>query len=176
MKHYVRDVQPQSYRFADDGAIPNNPALPCLVYPGALALPKEDPAAACEAVFAANQWGGLWRNGIFTYHHYHSDAHEALAIARGSAQVRFGGEQGETLTVRAGDVVVIPAGVGHKNLTASADLLVVGGYPSGQSPDLQRGAHTERPDVIQNIAQVPLPSADPVYGESGPLMSAWTNA
>lgn len=169
----VQSVEVQSYRFEDDGAIPNNPHLPLLVYPGVLSLPDHDPAVVCEKVFAANQWGNSWRNGIFSYHHYHSDAHEALAIARGQATVRFGGEQGETLTVRAGDVVVIPAGVGHKNLGASSDLLVVGAYPPGQRPDLHRGYGNERPQVLQNIRQVSLPPADPVYGTDGPLVTHW---
>ena len=31
----VRMVEAAAHRFADDGAIPNNPALPLLVYPGA---------------------------------------------------------------------------------------------------------------------------------------------
>jgi uncharacterized protein YjlB len=46
-----------------------------------------------------------------------------LAICRGQAKVQFGGSQGVTLTVQVGAVVLIPAGVGHENLGASADLL-----------------------------------------------------
>jgi uncharacterized protein YjlB len=169
----VRAVAAAVHRFADDGVVPNNPTLPLLVYPGALDLPGADPAAACEALFAANGWGGSWRDGIYPFPHYHSTAHEVLGICRGEAKVRFGGNAGIALTVRAGDVVVIPAGVGHQNLGASADFLVVGAYPRGQRWDLCRGAAEERPQVLDNIARVPLPAADPVYGADGPLVEHW---
>ena len=72
-----------------------------------------------------------------------------------------------------GDVVVIPAGVGHKNLDASRDLLVVGAYPPGQDWDLCRGATDERPWALGNIAKVPLPTTDPIYGEQGLLLAYW---
>ena len=90
-----------------------------------------------------------------------------------SARVRFGGNAGMVLTVRAGDVVVIPAGVGHQNLGASPDLLVVGAYPRGQRFDLCRGLPEERPQVLENIERVPPPAADPVYGAAGPLIEHW---
>jgi uncharacterized protein YjlB len=69
--------------------------------------------------------------------------------------VRFGGTAGLVLTVRAGDVVVIPAGVGHQNLGASSDFLVVGAYPAGQRSDLCRGEPEERLQAEANIAKVP---------------------
>jgi uncharacterized protein YjlB len=169
----VRAVQPTAHKFADDGSIPNNPALPFLVYGGALELPREDPAGACETVFARNGWGGSWRDGIYPFPHYHSTAHEVLGICCGEAKVRFGGDAGIVLAVRAGDVVVIPAGVGHQNLGASADLLVVGAYPRGQNWDLCRGRADERPQALANIARVPLPATDPVYGADGPLIEHW---
>jgi uncharacterized protein YjlB len=114
----------ETYRFADDGTVPNNP-LPLVVYRGA--LPESgDRAAFCEAMFARNGWPDSWRNGIHPYHHYHSTAHEVLGVARGSARVRLGGEQGQSVELRAGDVVVIPAGVAHKREAGSSDLLVIG--------------------------------------------------
>jgi uncharacterized protein YjlB len=68
---------------------------------------------------------------------------------------------------------VIPAGVGHQNLGSSADFLLVGAYPRGQRWDLCRGLAGERPQVLHNIARVPLPAADPVYGAKGPLVERW---
>ena len=162
-----------TYYFADDGAIPNHPAWPMIVYQGVFQPDALDPAITAEQLFTANGWVGTWRNGIFAYHHYHSTAHEVLAICRGSAQVRFGGEQGVTLDVQAGDVVVLPAGTGHKRLRASADLLVVGAYPPHQDVDLQRGETGERPKALETIRRVPRPVSDPVYGESGPLLECW---
>jgi uncharacterized protein YjlB len=78
----VRTITVAAHSFADHRLIPNNPALPFLVYAGALAPPADDPAAACEAVFRANGWGGCWRDGIYPFPDYHSTAHEALAICR----------------------------------------------------------------------------------------------
>jgi uncharacterized protein YjlB len=167
----VRPVD--AIHFEDGGAIPNNPELPLLVYAGAVEVGGADPAAAFERLFAQNGWSGAWRDGIYPFPHYHSTAHEVLGIARGRAKVRFGGERGTVLEVGAGDVVVIPAGVGHQNLGSSADLLVVGAYPGGADFDLCRGEAGERPRVLDNIRQVALPAADPVYGPDGPLMARW---
>jgi uncharacterized protein YjlB len=75
--------------------------------------------------------------------------------------------------VRAGDVVVVPAGVGHKKESASADLLVIGAYPDGRGPDLCTGKSDERPRALANIAKVLVPDADPVFGQAGPLIDAW---
>jgi uncharacterized protein YjlB len=137
---------------------------------------RADRAAAFAAMFARNGWPGAWRNGIYEHHHYHSTAHEVLGIAVGSARVQFGGESGETMEVRAGDVVVIPAGVAHKREVASGDLLVVGAYPRGQSPDMCAAGTAERERALRNIRAVPLPAADPVAGEGGPLITFWRNA
>jgi uncharacterized protein YjlB len=169
----VRAVAASAHLFANDGSIPNNPTLPFLVYPAAMDFSGGDPVAICETVFAANGWGGSWRNGIYPFPHYHSTAHEVLGICRGEATVRFGGDTGMELAVRAGDVVVIPAGVGHQNLGSSADLLVVGAYPRGQSFDLCRGRREERPQALANIRRAPLPMADPLYGAEGPLVEHW---
>lgn len=162
----------RAVRLADDGRIPNSP-LPLLLYEGAFAGETGDLARAIEQRFAANGWGSGWRNGIFAYHHYHSTSHEVLGIARGRARVRFGGEKGQTVDVGAGDVVVIPAGVGHKKEDASLDLLVIGAYPEGRDYDLCRGEPGERPRVLENIAAVPLPATDPVHGPGGPLLRLW---
>ncbi|HLI12877.1 MAG TPA: cupin domain-containing protein [Alphaproteobacteria bacterium] len=163
----------ESFRLADDGHIPNNAALPLVVYRNVLPLDGADPAAACEALFAENDWNGGWRDGIYPYHHYHATTHEALGIVRGEARVRFGGEAGPVVTVRAGDVVVIPAGVGHKSEGATGDLLVVGAYPGGREPDMCTGRGDTRLRALASIAHVPLPAADPVYGVKGPLLGAW---
>ena len=162
----------ETYRFADDGVVPNNATLPLVVYRGALAAGGER-ASACEAMFARNGWPGAWRNGIHAHHHYHSTAHEVLGIARGSARVRLGGESGETVELRAGDVVVIPAGVAHKRESASADLLVIGSYPKGQRPDICRAEAGAHDRASANVSQVALPASDPVTGRADPLIDCW---
>lgn len=87
--------------------------------------------------------------------------------------MRFGGPGGASLELAAGDVAVIPAGVGHRNEGASGDFLVVGAYPGGAAWDLRRGEPAERDAVLRNIAAVPPPGADPVHGAGGPLVRLW---
>jgi uncharacterized protein YjlB len=159
--------------FGDDGRFPNNERLPLVLYQNAVKLPQRDPAAIFEEIFRANEWDSSWRNGIYPYHHYHSTAHEVLGVSRGKASVRLGGDdRGKTVEVRAGDVI-IPAGVAHKNNGSSPDLQVVGAYPNGQKWDMNYGRSGERPQADLNIAQVPLPKTDPVYGRDGQPTKYW---
>ena len=162
----------EEHLFADDGEVPNNPSLPVIVYRAVLDA-ELGAADACKALFAGNDWGAGWIDGIYAQHHYHSTAHEVLGIASGSVRVRLGGERGKIVSLRAGDVVVIPAGVAHKNVGASADLTVVGAYPGGKSPDMHTPTGKIREQALRNIASVALPGCDPVYGKSGPLIERW---
>ena len=164
---------PGAFFFADDGSIPNNPKLPVLIYRAAFDA-SGDGAATVERLFDANNWPPQWRAGIFPFHHYHSTAHEVLGIAHGQVRVRLGGEQGRDFDLQAGDVVVLPAGTGHKRLSDRGDLVVVGGYPTGQTWDLLRGEAGERPAAVLNIARVPLPGSDPLRGKTGPLLELWS--
>ncbi len=162
-------TEPLTFSFADDGAIPNS-RLPLLVYRDAV---PADPAAI-ERIFAANRWPPAWRNGVYGFHHFHSVAHEVLGVARGEVSVLFGGPGGQVLTVKAGDVVVIPAGVGHCNKGQTDDLLIVGAYPdTGPSPDTRRGKPVEHAEVVAAVEKVPMPAADPVAGAAGPLEKIW---
>ena len=165
----------QIHRLPDDGLIPNN-RLPLLIYPNAVPETRKsgDPVAF-EQLFERHGWTDSWRNGVYRYHHYHSAAHEALGCYRGEATVLFGGERGVTRTLASGDVVVIPAGVGHKLLDASDDFAVVGAYPDGQHPDMNYGKPEERDVALANIKRVPVPKQDPVTGTDGPLLGIWTN-
>jgi uncharacterized protein YjlB len=165
----------EEYLFTDDGDVPNNPRLPLIVYRGVLDT-GGDAAASCVALFDRNGWTGAWKNGVYLHHHYHSSAHEVLGIAAGWVRVRLGGEGGQTVELRAGDVVVIPAGVAHKNEGASSDLIVVGAYPRGQSPDMRSPGATDHASALPRIAAVPLPAGDPVHGSSGPLVERWRAA
>ena len=147
--------------------------MPLLVYRCVVSLSSEDPAAVFEDLFHAHGWTSSWRNGIFPFHHFHSTAHEVLGIYAGTASVRLGGDSGVTLSVEPGDVVVIPAGVGHKKLGASNGLGVVGAYPDGQHSDICRGGERPHEHNLERVSQVPLPAMDPVYGTKGPLFDHW---
>lgn len=170
----AKTMEPLTFVFADDGAIPNN-LLPFLVYRGAIDVARErDPAAAIEQTFDNNGWGhGLWRNGVYPFVHYHSQIHEALGIATGKARVRFGGKHGEELDVEAGDVAVLPAGTGHQRIAATPDLLVIGAYPPTGRYDLCRGTPAEHARALGTIPHVPLPETDPLFGAQGPLTKLW---
>ena len=171
----LAEADVQCVALEDDGIIPNS-RLPLLVYAGAIRFPGRDAASTVESIFNVNQWRAAWRYGVFSYHHYHSTAHETLGVYRGTATLQFGGDRGVTIEVHPGDVVVIPAGVAHKNLGSSTDFHVVGAYPIGRHCDMRHAEPDDRPEADENIAGVPLPDADPVYGPTGPLMRRWTPA
>jgi uncharacterized protein YjlB len=162
----VRRVRPSRMKFRDDGYIPNNPKLALLYYQKVVGFDrKHDPAATLETIFDAHAWGQAWRNGIYDFVHYHSMIHEVLGVARGTATLRLGGNKGKTVKVGAGDVVVIPAGVGHECLKASAEFLVVGAYPPTGTYNECRGSFQERDKAIVSIRRVAVPKQNPLFGK-----------
>jgi uncharacterized protein YjlB len=167
-------VQPEQLRFKDDGIFPNS-VLPLLLYEKVLITKAQDPALIFEQRFAENGWTNSWRDGVYSFPHYHSTSHEVLGVYSGTATLRLGGELGKNVKVNAGDVIVIPAGVAHQNISASNDFGVVGAYPGGRQWDLLRGLPGERPNADENIAALPMPDNDPIYGAEGPLRQIWTS-
>ncbi len=161
----------ETYILKDDGTFPNNDRLPLIIYKNAIAIVNG--ASQVEKIFKENDWGNSWRNGIYNYHHYHSTAHEVLGVFQGTVKVQLGGPEGITAELQAGDVVIIPAGVAHKNLKSSSDFACVGAYPPGQDYDMNYGKIGERPSLDKNIRKVPMPYADPVLGQEGPLVKEW---
>jgi len=153
--------------FSDDGTIPNS-WLPVLLYRGAVSDPER-----LDAIFASHGWTNGWRGSIYPYHHYHAATHEVLGVVAGWATVKLGGERGSLVDLIAGDVVVIPAGVGHRLLAGSDDFEVVGAYPNGADIDMLTGRRGERPAADARIAAVPRPDQDPLFGAGGPLESMW---
>ncbi len=156
----------------EDGNFPNNANLPALVYQEVLGQ-DGDLASIIENIFEENGWEGIWHNGIFTYHHYHSEAHEVLGLYSGQVEVQLGGPNGIILTAKAGDFIIIPAGVSHKNMGATDDFACIGAYPPALSVDMKYGEAHEKPTAEQKIKEVPIPNTDPVYGENGPLEKYW---
>ena len=157
------NADPQTLVFAPDTRMANS-RLPVLVY-------RDVTDRDFDALFTANGWVGLWHNGIYDFGHYHSNAHEVLGIGRGHATVQLGGDVGQAVEVAAGDVLVLPAGTGHRRISASSDLLVVGAYPPGQQHyDICRD---RSPEAELRISKVALPATDPVRGKDGPLLRLW---
>jgi len=135
--------------------IPNHPSFPVLVY--------RDVSGDLRSLFGDHGWGGSWVNGVFDFHHFHSTSHEVLGVLAGAAVLELGGPQGESFEVSAGDVLVLPAGTGHRRATARDGFTVTGAYPAGQEDyDLLRRADDA---ARARIARLPAPDQDPVGGE-----------
>ena len=175
LKEVVRKPELFAYRLEDDGLIPNNPDLALLVYKNTIVNQKDINPDFIEEILNKNNWDNGWRDGIYDFHHYHSTAHECLFVYSGRAHVQFGGEQGVDLEIDSGDMVVLPAGTGHKRLISTIDFHVIGVYPKGQSWDMNYGYEDERPKALFNIKNVPFPLSDPLYGKKGPLMKQWNS-
>jgi uncharacterized protein YjlB len=169
----VRDyAEPLAIVFEDDGLVPNN-VLPFLVYQGAVTLDPKQPEETIENLFETNNWGGTWRNGVYDYLHYHATVHEVLGVARGHARVRFGGDHGQELDIKAGDVAILPAGTGHQCIEASDDFCVIGAYPPGSRMEITRATAENHARALKTIPDVARPPADPVTGKHGALMRLW---
>ncbi|CAF4423244.1 unnamed protein product [Rotaria socialis] len=85
------DVKIETFFVHDDEHFfPNNNHLPVIVYRQVFDG-KSVSASSWEQLFKQNHFGKSWHDGIFSYHHYHSTAHEALGCYGGRAQIRLGG-------------------------------------------------------------------------------------
>jgi len=148
--------------------IPNHPRFPVLIYRAAGVGGME----AAKSVFAERGWVGSWVNGVFDFHHFHSTSHEVLAVVRGAAMLELGGPQGRHWEVVAGDVLVLPAGTGHRRAFADATFTVVGAYPAGQEDyDILQGNDPAEVEAArERIERLPVPDQDPVGGEG---VAAW---
>ena len=131
----------QFFHFEDDGTIPNNPRLPVVFYPAVFSGKTE----RIELAFQQHGWDNTWQGGVFDFHHFHSNTHEALGVVSGSARLQLGGESGKEVEVAAGDVCVLPVGTGHKSLSASHDFRIVGAYPGGVEYNLKNREAGESP-------------------------------
>lgn len=152
---------------------PNSSLYSLVVYRSAIKRERARPEWF-EEQFSDNGWKQSWRNGVYSFHHFHSSAHEVLGCYSGSASVLFGGPEGKTATINMGDAIVIPAGVAHCLLSSSPGFHVVGAYPEGTWPDTLRGVESEYEEALIRSRQVPIPGSDPLAGVAGPLIEAWS--
>lgn len=161
----------EEIQIPENNGVPNHPRWPALIY-RSVADASPGLAERLESRFRDNDWQGTWRWGVYSFHHFHSTAHEVLGVASGRARLRIGGKDGEAVEVRAGDIVLLPAGTGHMCLENSNDFQVVGAYPPGQEADLLR-ADEDLGDAKARIETVPAPQTDPFFGKNGPVLSHW---
>lgn len=135
-------VEITQYHLFPTELIPNSPR-PLLHYKNV--LPKHPTTTHCNPVhvwnlFTKNEWDVQWifRYGPTQLSHYHSQAHECMAVLSGTAKIRFGvadtspdmhenthgsawEDGGIILQAEAGDVFIIPAGVAHKTHDTKPD-------------------------------------------------------
>ncbi|KAK9791345.1 hypothetical protein WJX73_002544 [Symbiochloris irregularis] len=117
---------------------------------------------------------------MFPFSHFHSNVHEALGIFRGSALLQFGGDADAAVQedVSAGDLIVIPAGVAHKQVEAKGNFMMVGAYPKG-APSWDcfkgEGGEQEWQQAMASIKRTRMPDQDPVFGSDpkAPLFEHW---
>jgi uncharacterized protein YjlB len=167
-----RNTSVKHFFLRDDGTFPNSSSLPVLLYKSAWELPFLK-VRFIKQRLKHNKWIYAWKNGVYDYHHYHSTAHEVLCVYGGSTRLLLGGNRGMIVEVEEGDVLVIPAGVAHKNMDPRNKFQCIGAYPLGQNYDMCYGKFIERPRTDEQIKNVPLPASDPVYGDTGPLSYYW---
>jgi uncharacterized protein YjlB len=178
MKHdpestpHPTDLSYEARKLAPHDWVPNNSHLPVLIYRRALDPSTKDLGKTFEALFERNAWPPQWRDSIFDYHHFHSTAHEVLAVISGRADVIVGGPGGEVIAIEPGDVVLLPAGTGHCLQSTEGRFQVVGAYPQGQQWDIRRDALSK--EEIAAMEALPFPRSDPVAGPEGPLLQEWT--
>ena len=165
----------------DDGTFPNNEEYSTLLYKAAFMPSNQAGAAAANnnnndiieaegrrRITKDGNWTSPWVWGIFDYHHYHSKAWELLLCIRGSAYVQVGGNEGPTVSVAEGDLMLIPPGMAHKQLDEKNGFSLLGSYPTkgfddGSSMiDTITGSPTEKERA--RIAGCYVPERDPICG------------
>jgi uncharacterized protein YjlB len=169
MSKFLQPRQPELLTLEPDPKMPNS-QVPVLIYRGT--ANGDGLEGLFRQVFSANGWAGLWTGAIFGYDHFHSNAHEVVGVVSGEAILGLGGATGQRVTVGEGDVVILPAGTGHRRVRGSSDFMVIGAFPVGQEEhDIYTDLHSCA-DYRARIEAIPIPP-DPAYGETGALAAAW---
>ncbi|KAF7563910.1 hypothetical protein G7046_g217 [Stylonectria norvegica] len=172
-------MEPEIYRFSKTAFVPNN-RLPVLVYRDVLPQPHDENKA--QEFIEANGWlkGGTW--GAIPHHHFHPNTHECYAVFRGSSTLLLGvgpledESLGTEVVMKAGDVIILPAGVSHCSKDFEDDYRYIGVYPKGsQKWKNEFCRDQERCQPLKEEAEaVQVPEWDPIRGYKGPLYALWS--
>ena len=154
------------------GGVPNN-RLPVVIYHRVIPPNVVDNADYLEHLFRSNGWPPQWRYPVYTFTHFHSNTHEALGVFAGTARLQLGGENGKIIEVKVGDVLLLPAGIGHKQISADEEFMLVGAYPPEMKADLCHDEPAQLAARTKAVIAVPLPDTDPVTGHSEGSMLVW---
>jgi len=144
---------------------------PLMVYHGAFN------ATAAELTRRLKSIGEVvpqWEYTMYSQTHFHSTTHEVLGVVAGRARLCFGGEENPGRfepTVQRGDLIIVPAGVGHRLLNDEGDVpfKMVGAYPPQKEWDMCYGKPGEETKV-QGIQNLEWFHQDPLYGKDGPVL------
>ena len=145
----------------DDGTFPNNEHYPTLIYKHAFHGSESE---GRRLIVNKNEWTEPWVWGIFSYHHYHTKAWELLLCVCGSASIQLGGDDGPTVKIDKGDLVLIPPGVAHKQLEEGGGFSLLGSYPTFRFDgriDTFRGKPTD--EERKRIQDCYVPKTDPMF-------------
>lgn len=117
-----------------------------------------------------------WTYSMYNTTHYHSTTHEVLGVVSGRARLCFGGDENPDRfepTVERGDMIIVPAGVGHRllnELDAHEEAFkMVGAYPPRKHWDMCYGEPGDE-GKAKDIEKLPWFRLDPLYGKDGPAM------
>jgi len=172
--HPLQSLIISSYKIPSHGGIPNSSVQerPLLIYHSA--FPSSTSASIIEShLKSIGVVVPQWRFTMYDFTHFHSTSHEVLCISNGTAKLLFGGEhnpQKVEVIVNKGDVIVIPAGVGHRLLDdIEGGFEMVGSYPEGCQWDTCHGNKDEQ-SLINSIKQLEWFGRDPIYGDEGPVL------
>jgi hypothetical protein len=102
-------------------------------------------------------------------------SHPDLKRITPAGELRRGCEQVADISMKGGDVAILPAGTGHQCLGASDDFLVIGAYPPNGTYD-ECTKSEDRKAALKTIPKVGRPRKDPVFGSDGPLLKLWRPA
>ncbi|WVW80520.1 hypothetical protein I302_102505 [Kwoniella bestiolae CBS 10118] len=116
-----------------------------------------------------------WRYTMYKQHHYHSTVDEVLVVVNGAAKLCFGGSVSNPDKVEAevskGDVMVVPAGVGHALIEDKGSFEMVGCYPEGSGNwDMCTGEDGEKDKNRKTIRELGWLKGDPMYRDQGPVV------
>ncbi|KAJ5633883.1 hypothetical protein N7528_001725 [Penicillium herquei] len=134
---------------------------PLMIYHGAF---DATPADLQRRLRAVGEVEPQWVYTMYSQTHFHSTTHEVLGVT-GRARLCFGGGENPQRfepIVQRGDLIIVPAGVGHR-------LLDDEGEEPFQMWDMCYGNSGEEKKV-QAIRDLAWFHRDPLFGDDGPAL------